>query len=565
MYPETDAQRALSPEDGEPQAMISALLGGIGLFLLGMVLMTEGLKSAAGGALRDLLARFTGGPLSAFASGAGLTALVQSSSATILTTIGFVSAGLLSFTQAVGVIFGASVGTTSTGWLVAFLGLKYSVSTLALPLVGAGALLRLLARGRTASVGLVIAGLGLIFVGIDTLQLGMQGLSEHIDLDRIPAEGTRAVLILVVVGALMTVVMQSSSAAVATTLTALHAGTIGISQAAVLVIGQNVGTTVTAALASIGASVPARRTALAHILLNSFSGVLALLMLPVYLPLVSRLADELAAGPAGSIAIFHTSFTLIGVAVLLPFTRRYSEAVTRILPDRTPQLTRFLDASVRTMPAVAIEAARRTTREVTGVLVGIVDEALRRGQVSADGRRSLETAHIALEDTRRFLSGVRSAPDLEMDHARHLAVLHATDHLERLIGGLENAPGRALWSGDPTVAGIGSELAVRLAALTRWLHAPEEPIPERELEELSHEVAELRRSQRPVVMARTASGEIDPETGLRLLDAMRWVDRLVYHTWRALHHLTPGSAISGSGSDGIARAGWKGTDVAEPD
>jgi phosphate:Na+ symporter len=130
--------------------LISLVLGGVGIFLIGMILLTEGLKAAAGGALRAILARFTRGPGSAFLSGAGVTALVQSSSATTLTTIGFVSAGLLTFPQAVGVLLGANVGTTSTGWLVSVLGLKVQVSLVALPAVGLGALLRLLAKGRGA-------------------------------------------------------------------------------------------------------------------------------------------------------------------------------------------------------------------------------------------------------------------------------------------------------------------------------------------------------------------------------------------------------------------------------
>jgi len=240
------------------------MLGGIGLFLLGMILMTDGLKTAAGNALRKALARFTGGPLSALLSGATLTALVQSSSATTLATIGFVSAGILTFEQAVGVVFGANLGTTSTGWLVSLLGFKVSIAAFALPMVGAGALANLLGRGRWRAAGLAVAGFGLIFVGIDQLQVGMAGLATRLDPSMLPGDNLAGRLALVGLGVLMTVVMQSSSAAVATTLAALHAGTIGLDHAAALVIGQNVGTTVTAGLAAIGASTAARRTALAH-------------------------------------------------------------------------------------------------------------------------------------------------------------------------------------------------------------------------------------------------------------------------------------------------------------
>ena len=156
------------------------------MFLLGMLLLTDGLKAAAGEALKGLLVRFTGRPASAFVSGMLVTALIQSSSATTLATIGFVSAGLLTFAQAVGVVIGGSVGTTMTGWLVSLLGLKLSVGKLALPLIGAGALMRLILKGRASATGLAIAGFGLIFVGTDTLQGGMAALSERVSPGGLP-------------------------------------------------------------------------------------------------------------------------------------------------------------------------------------------------------------------------------------------------------------------------------------------------------------------------------------------------------------------------------------------
>ncbi|MDL5056917.1 Na/Pi symporter [Geitlerinema calcuttense] len=153
--------------------MIFKLAGGIGIFLVGMLLLTDGLKAFAGDSLKKTLVRFTGAPWKAFMSGTIITALVQSSSATTVTVIGFVSAGLLTFPQALGVVFGASLGTTSTGWLVSALGLKVSIGYYVLPLIGVGALMRLLARGRWRVLGMALAGFGLIFVGIESLQAGM--------------------------------------------------------------------------------------------------------------------------------------------------------------------------------------------------------------------------------------------------------------------------------------------------------------------------------------------------------------------------------------------------------
>ena len=205
-------------------SLLPPLLGGTGLFLLGMILMSDGLKTAAGGSLRRVLERSTGTPVSAFLSGVGLTALVQSSSATTVATIGFVSAGLLSFPSAVGVIIGANVGTTSTGWIVSLLGFKMNVGIFALPLIGVGALARLLGSGRRSSLGMALAGFGLIFVGIDFLRTGMGGLAQRIDLSGLSDGSLAGRLAMVAAGFAMAFLLQSSSAAVALTLAALHGG-----------------------------------------------------------------------------------------------------------------------------------------------------------------------------------------------------------------------------------------------------------------------------------------------------------------------------------------------------
>ncbi|HCB30386.1 MAG TPA: hypothetical protein DEP50_06385 [Acinetobacter lwoffii] len=218
--------------------VFTQLCGGIGLFLLGMTLMTESLKDIAGETLRQWLGRFTGSPFKAMTSGIALTLIVQSSTATTLATIGFVSAGVLSFSQAIGVIIGANIGTTSTGWIVAFLGLKFSIGQVALPLIAIGALLKILAHGRTALTGLALAGFGLIFFGIDLLQVAMSGVAEHLDLSIFSTESFAAKLLLVLFGLVMTVILQSSSAAITATLAALASQAIQLDQALVLVIGQ---------------------------------------------------------------------------------------------------------------------------------------------------------------------------------------------------------------------------------------------------------------------------------------------------------------------------------------
>jgi phosphate:Na+ symporter len=194
-----------------------AIAGGIGFFLLGMAVMTDGLKALAGSALRAVLAKATATSLSGTAWGALVTLLVQSSSATTMTTIGLVSAGLLSFPQGLSLVFGANIGTTGTGWLVALLGVRISLTAYALPLVLAGALLKLVARGRWAASGAALAGFALILVGLTTLQQGMAGLAAELHPADLPAvlgapgvpwaTGLLGLLALVASGIVMTTVM----------------------------------------------------------------------------------------------------------------------------------------------------------------------------------------------------------------------------------------------------------------------------------------------------------------------------------------------------------------------
>jgi len=528
-------------------AMMTGILGGIGIFLLGMILLTEGLKAAAGNALRAMVQRFTRGPGTALVSGAALTALVQSSSATTLTTIGFVSAGLLSFPAAVAVIFGANLGTTSTGWLVSTIGFKVSLSAVAFPLVGVGAILRLLGRGRGAHAGMALAGFGLIFVGIDVLRIGMEGLAAMVDPAAFPGATLLGRILLVGIGLVMTVVMQSSSAAVTTTLTALHTGSIGLEQAAFLVIGQNMGTTVKAALASIGGSIPVKRTALAHILFNLVTGVLGLLLLRPLLAGAIFLAGP--DDPEVALAIFHSAFNLIGVLVLFPVLGRFSGTIERLIPEPEPTLTRHLHPSVAQLPPVAIEAARRSTESVARVLF----ERCRR-VLEAGGRTPVQDpygerrqAGEAIAQIRTFVSGLRTAPTQEDEHARHLSLLHAVDHLDGFLGALGDLEGVGVVADGGAVQGrriLDGPLdfgggAIRDATL---------------LEAASRQLSELRKSHRARILEATARGELDPAHAWEEIEVIKVLDRLGYHAWRAVRHLRIADADP-SGENGGGEGG----------
>lgn len=511
------------------------LAGGIGLFLLGMVLLTDGLKTFAGGALRDALLRFTGTPVKAFVSGALVTLMVQSSSATTVALIGFVSAGLITFAQAVGVVLGASLGTTGTGWIVSVLGLKVSLGFYALPLVAAGALARLLGRGRARPLGLALAGFGLIFIGIEFLQQGMRGLSDVFPLANLPVGGIAGSLAVMAIGAAMTVVMQSSSAAVATTLTALHTAAISFEQAATLVIGAAIGTTVTGALAAVGGTVPARRTAAAHILFNLGTGLIAVALLPALLWIIGFAQRHfgLDAG-ATSLAAFHTIFIGLGVALVLPFADRFAHLIERLLPDRGPALTRHLDDSLLSVPAVALEATRRALSEAAAGLFA----ALRGIQTgaAADASRAAELRE-ALERIQVFFARIPAEGEEAPVSRLRLAQVHAIDHLVRLQSRLQpRAELLALTHHErlrPAAGLMQSILALGEAGLQGhgspgWLA---------EVETRARELAGLRAAGREDVLRETASGDWSPHRALELLDAVRWLERVGYHAWRVCNYL----------------------------
>lgn len=514
--------------------MISSILGGIGLFLLGMILLTDGLKSLAGEALRGTLVRFTGGPVRGVASGIGATAVLQSSSATVLMTIGFVSAGLLTFPQAIGVIMGAAVGTTSTGWVVSLVGLKLSLSVVALPLVGVGALMRLLGRGRFASGGLSLAGFGLIFVGIDTLQAGMEVFANGIDPASLPGPSLGGRLVLVIAGIVMTVVMQSSSAAVATTLAAVHSGAVDVFQAAALVVGQSIGTTSTSVIAGLGGSTDARRTAAVHVVFNMFAGGIAFLSLPV-LPYLTGALEASIVGfdPTIFIAGFHTGFHLVAMLIAVPFTRQLAGVIERLVPERGPQLTRHLDPSVARVPEVATEAARRTMIKVGTMLVDELDALLALPRHATDPGM-LSAVHNALRETTQFLGRVESREGAA-EYERELAVLHAIDHLERLASRLERHPNRP--AADQVLTQLYRHARESLEAVREWLEDPDSGTVSERLQRTSKEIADKRREQRQVHLRATAAGRMAPDAALAELEAMRWLDACIYHLWRALFHL----------------------------
>lgn len=411
--------------------VIFPFIGGVGLFLIGMMLLSKSLVAFAGEALSKGLVRFTGTPIKAFSSGTVLTAMMQSSTATTVTLIGFVSAGLISFSHAIGVVMGASLGNSAASWVVSGIALKINLSFYTMPLIGLGALCKLLSKGRWGDLGMAFAGFGVLFLGLHTLQEAMTGLTHHMDLAALPVGGLGAHLVIMLIGLAMTALLQSSTAAIATTLTAVHAGAISLDQAGSVIVGAAIGTTLTTALVSIGASNAAKRTALAHVLFNLVTGLIAILLLPGYLFVVTRVAHHFQTTPGAiSLAAFHSLFILLGAALFFPFIDRFAHLVERLLPEKANDLTPHLDHSLLGVPDLALEAAQRTIEELAQQFF-ILQQQIVSDSVKTN-LSQLQPQITALESVFDFITRIQIDSNNEELNRMKVAQLHAVDHLMRL-------------------------------------------------------------------------------------------------------------------------------------
>ena len=361
--------------------IFTGLAGGIGLFLLGMQMMTDGMKQSAGNSLRTVLKSSTRTPLRGILSGALITSLVQSSGAVTVATIGFVNAGLLTLKQAVRVAYGSNLGTTMTGWLVVVIGFGFHIKTFALPAIGIGMLMTLFTRqGRYPAIGKALAGFGLFFLGIDLLKSGFSGLEDLIVFDALQQGSIGGLLVFVGVGFLMTLIMQSSSAAIAITLTAAAGGVMELSAAACMVIGANVGSTSTAALAAIGATPNAKRVAVGHVIFNVVTGLIALLILPLILMAIEKFQQSggMTGGPATFLALFHTLFNLLGIMLLWPFTDRLVAFLKRQFraAEEDEARPKYLDSTLINTPLLAQEALTKELKRIQEISIRMAEDAI---------------------------------------------------------------------------------------------------------------------------------------------------------------------------------------------
>jgi phosphate:Na+ symporter len=351
--------------------------GGICLFLYGMKVMSDGIQQAAGNRMQRAMNFMTKNRFVGVLTGFAITAIVQSSSAVSVMLVSFVNAGLLNLTQAIGVIMGANIGTTTTAWIVSLIGFEFDISALALPAVGLGFVMQA-AKWKHRDLGEVFMGFGFLFLGLRFLTDSLPRLnSSQLEFVRaFSSPGYVSTFIGLGIGLGITLLMHSSSASITLIITLAMGGVIGFEFAAAMILGANIGTTIDAILAAAGAKAAARQTALVHVLFNVVGSVIALIFFRPLIMLVDFLTPGSSGGSAlaAHLAMFHTIFNLLGTLVFLPFVNQFAGLVTFLIRDKgmppeEPKVYR-LDHPLETIqstPELNIIRAEKEIRDMAGI------------------------------------------------------------------------------------------------------------------------------------------------------------------------------------------------------
>lgn len=430
--------------------MIFQLIGGLGLFLFGIRFMSDGLRKVSSERLKGILELLTKKKLVALLVGTGITALIQSSSAMTVMVVGFVNAGLLTLRQAIPVVMGANIGTTFTAWIVSFFAI-FKITLYALPAVGAGFLFMMIHhRPKLRRWGEVIFGFGVLFVGIGFMKDAFQPLQSNQQIHDFMVLFSRFPIMGVLAGTLITMLLQSSSATIALVQLLAFRGLIDFSAAIPIILGDNIGTTITAQIASLGGSTGARRVAWAHTMFNVIG--VAYMLVFVYTGIYYRVIEAIVPGMVTlnnvmlHIALAHTVFNTVNAAIFLPITRTLQRVVERIIkarPDAISAEPQYLERHLIETPSLALSQGRR---EIVRML-RMAESALRDSfALFFDGRwdlgRKVKHKEEAVDNLQatitRYLIDI-SMESLEEEEAEQIPVLiHSVNDIERIADHAEN-------------------------------------------------------------------------------------------------------------------------------
>ena len=342
----------------------TVILSGIAIFIIGMFFMQDGFKQLSGGILEKLLEKFTSNTLYAILTGFLSTSVVQSSTIITLIVVSFLSAELLTLVQAVGIVFGSNIGSTTTAWIVSSLGVDVKISTYAFPMLVFGVVLRFFKSNGVKGSGNVLLGLGFIFLGISYMKDGFDIMKNSIDLASYAMEGYLGIIVYILIGILITVVIQSSAATLAIVITALNADSITYVNAIALAIGANVGTTLTTILASFASNENGKRVALIHFLFNLISATFITILIYQFIDLTDFIAPFLGVSDNNygmKLALFHTIFSVTGVILLTPAISLLVKLSEKLIQKKVSSASKpkYLNQSVLSNPDASLAALRK--------------------------------------------------------------------------------------------------------------------------------------------------------------------------------------------------------------
>jgi phosphate:Na+ symporter len=546
------------------QKLIFGLMGGLGLFLFGMKIMSEGLQKIAGNRMRKILASLTNNRIVGALVGIAVTAMVQSSSATTVMVVGFVNAGLMSLVQSIGVILGANIGTTVTAQLIAFKITKY-----ALPAIGIGAALKLFTQNRKWSyAGEILLGFGLLFFGLSVMKSAFDPLKASEEFRQLFMVVGNNHLLGVLIGAVLTIIVQSSSATIGITLALASSGLLSFDASVALILGENIGTTITANLAAIGTNLAARRTAFVHFLFNSLGVCYMLVLFPFFLQFISamtpgdadfviqtqeqvaRMGGEVGDKPfiARHIANTHTMFNIVNTIIFLPLVGLLAKLSTFAVRGREEDVEfhlKYLDNRVLSTPPIALAQARSETRRMAQIAQEMVNETFLFLQDNDLKRvsglqKKEDLTDILQKEITDFLVAL-SQKSLDREDSKEIAsMMNMINDLERVGDHCEN-----LWTlnqrkldqritfSDVAINGIAKISQLTSGFLTTIITALNQKDKEvfDEAQRLEDAIDDLEEKLRNNHIKRLNTGECTVNSGLIFIDMLHNFEKIGDHTF----------------------------------
>mgnify|MGYP004703047463 CR=1 FL=1 len=518
--------------------MFIAVAGGLGLFLYGMILMGEGLQKVAGDRLRRILEVLTSVPVIGVVVGTVVTVLVQSSSATTVMTVGFVNAGLMNLQQAISIILGANIGTTVTAQMVSL-----KLTDLALPAIIIGFLLSFVGKSRFQKhLGQVIMGFGILFLGMTIMSDGLRPLRTSPLFKQYMIMFGDHPLLGILAGAAFTAAVQSSSAFTGLVISLALQDLIGLSAAVTLILGSNIGTCITAMLASIGTNITARRASMAHVLFNVFGVMLFFPFLGPFTRLVASSASTVAHQAANA----HTLFNVINVLIVLPFIALFSRLVTRLVPGVETRLDvgpKYLDPYLIATPSVALGQATHELLRMGQLAIGMIDDvfnSFHTGNTDSLKYAAQKEVTINSLDTEVVSYLVKVAQkSLSLEQStRHRALLNVSNDIERIGDHADNLIELIQYKLDNNLH-FSDEAKYELDNMQKLVRSAVELSLDALRDDdvalagkvmlMEDEVDKMEKDLRYSHMCRLNDGKCQPSSGVVFLDAISNLERMADH------------------------------------